>query len=200
VSGDRDAGDLTTRSDAWHRLSAEIRTCTKCPLSLTRTHAVVHRGSLTPRVLFVGEAPGVAEDRAGLPFVGRSGRRLDAAIARLGLAPEAFGVVNLVKCHPPKNRFDAAAAGACRPYLDRQIGLLEPRLVVTLGAHALRALVPDGPPVLRAAGRARPDLRPPIFPLIHPAAAMRSRRWSERWDRDVDALGRWLEENPAQPV
>jgi uracil-DNA glycosylase len=189
----RASGDVTL----WNELSAEIRSCRLCPLHERRTQAVVYRGSLTPRVLFVGEAPGVAEDRSGIPFVGRSGQRLDAAIARIGLTVEQFGVLNLLKCRPPQNRFDPAAARTCRPYLDRQVTFLSPRVLVTLGAHAFRAFAPDGPPILRAAGRPHPGATPPLFPLLHPAAAMRSRRLAERWTRDVDALGRWLREGPA---
>lgn len=153
---------------------------------------MVYRGGLSPLVVFVGEAPGATEDREGLPFVGRSGRRLDGAIERAALAPEEVGVLNLIKCRPPANRFDRAAARTCRPFLDRQLDLLRPRGLVTLGAHALRALDPTAPPVLRAAGEARPIGRGTLFPMIHPAAAMRSRRLAERWVHDVDALARWI--------
>ena len=181
----------------WARLSREIRTCQRCPLGRTRTQAVVYRGSLTPRVVFVGEAPGVLEDRSGIPFVGRSGRRLDAAIERLGLGSPEFGVLNVLKCRPPGNRFDRSAARTCRPYLDRQLALLRPEVVVTLGASALRAMDPAAPPILAAAGRPRPSRPWPIFPLLHPAAALRSRRWASRWEDDLRALGKWLAARPA---
>ena len=184
----------------WRLLSEEIRGCRKCRLHATRTQAVVYRGSLTPKVLFVGEAPGSAEDRVGIPFVGRSGRHLDAAVARLGLTPEEFGVLNVLKCRPPGNRFDPGAARTCRPYLDRQIALLDPEVLVTLGSHALHALAPDAPSVLLAAGRPRSRGERPIFPLIHPAAAMRSRRLLARWTHDVAELHRWLAHRRAQPV
>jgi uracil-DNA glycosylase len=187
-------------ADVWRELSDEIRSCRKCRLHETRTQAVVYRGSLTPKILFVGEAPGAAEDREGIPFVGRSGQRLDAAVARLGLRAGEYGVLNLLKCRPPQNRFDRAAARTCRPYLDRQVELLSPRVLVTLGSPALHALDPDAPPILLAAGRPRSVSPRPLFPLIHPAAAMRSRRMAERWTHDVDALGRWLPRNLAQPV
>ncbi|HXY46964.1 MAG TPA: uracil-DNA glycosylase [Thermoplasmata archaeon] len=177
---------------AWEQLSEEIRRCQRCPLGRTRIQAVVYRGSLTPRVVFVGEAPGAAEDRAGIPFVGRSGARLDAAIERLGLTPPEFGVLNVLKCRPPRNRFDPTAARTCRPYLERQLELLRPTVLVPLGRSALRALDPRAPSVLRAAGRPRSSGPVAVFPLLHPAAALRSRRWAERWDRDVSSLGEWL--------
>jgi len=188
---------LAARPDAWERLSAEICSCRKCPLGSVRTQAVVYRGGRSPRVVFVGEAPGVEEDRIGLPFVGRSGRELDRAVARLGLSEGEFGVLNLLKCHPPENRFDRAAARACRPFLDRQLALLRPRVVVTLGARALAAIDPAAPPMLSAAGHPRPSAVPSHFPLLHPAAALRSRRWRERWDHDIEVLASWLTERAA---
>jgi uracil-DNA glycosylase len=186
------------RTASWEELSREIRACRRCPLGATRTHAVVYRGGPRPEVVFVGEAPGAEEDRLGLPFVGRSGQRLDRAIRQLGLASGSVGILNIVKCRPPENRFDRAAAAACRPFLDRQLDLLRPRVVVTLGAHALEALAPDAPRVLAAAGRAREERDPPIFPMIHPAAAMRSRRWAERWTHDLAAFERWWGERGTQ--
>jgi uracil-DNA glycosylase len=186
--------------ERWQQLSEEIRACQRCPLHKTRTQAVVYRGSLTPQVLFVGEAPGATEDHAGLPFVGRSGQRLDAAIDEVGLTDEDFGVLNILKCHPPGNQYDPAAERACRPYLDRQLAFLAPKALVSLGAHAFHALAPNGPAILAAAGRSYPGSSPPLFPLIHPAAAMRSRRLVARWAQDVTALGRWLAARPAQPV
>jgi len=183
--------------EAWDRLSDEIRACRKCPLGELRTHAVVYRGGLTPRVLFIGEAPGTDEDRTGIPFVGRSGRELDRAVSALALAEEEFGVLNLLKCRPPGNRFDRSAARTCRPYLDRQLELLRPDVIVTLGARALAAIDATALPMLSAAGRPRTIRGTPHFPLIHPAAALRSRRLRQRWERDVRVLGRWLGERLA---
>ncbi len=125
---------------------------------------------------------------------------MDAAIDALGLAPAEIGIVNLLKCRPPENRFDPRAWAACRPYLDRQLAWLNPERLVSLGANALRALDPSAPPVLIAAGAPRATPRGPLFPLVHPAAALRSRRLAERWSTDLGALGRWLASAPAQPV
>jgi uracil-DNA glycosylase family 4 len=195
-----DPRDPSATRRVWEQLSEEIRSCQKCPLHATRTQAVVYRGSLSPRLLFVGEAPGAAEDRVGRPFVGRSGQRLDAAVAHLGLSESDYGVLNLLKCRPPENRFDRAAARTCRPYLDRQIELLSPPVTVTLGSPALHALAPEAPAMLQAAGSPRKWEHGALFPLIHPAAALRSRRLADRWTHDIDALGRWLAGSPAQPV
>jgi uracil-DNA glycosylase len=186
--------------ETWATLTREIASCRRCELHATRTQVVVYRGAPDPRVVFVGEAPGAEEDRTGLPFQGRSGKRLDAAILSVGLRNSDFGIVNLIKCRPPENRFDPKAAAACRPYLDRQLDWLRPQRLVTLGAHALRALDPSAPPVLTSAGTPRATSRGPLFPMIHPAAALRSRRLAERWTADVGTLGRWLASPLAQPV
>ena len=175
----------------WVQLAREIEACRRCPLGATRAHVVVYRGSLTPQIVFVGEAPGAEEDRQGVPFVGRSGRVLDAAVCSLGIEEEAWGVLNLIKCRPPGNRFDPGAARACRPFLDRQLALLRPEVVVTLGARALRALDPGAPPILRSAGTVRDTPGRWVFPLLHPAASLRSQRWAARWDRDVESLAKW---------
>lgn len=147
-------------------------------------------------MVFVGEAPGAAEDRLGLPFVGRSGRILDRAIESIGLSERSVGVLNVLKCRPPGNRFDRSAAEACRPHLDRQLSLLRPRRLVTLGAVALRALDPEAPRVLQAAGRPRPTAYGPLFPLVHPAASLRSTAMRTRWDHDVRELAEWCGRSP----
>lgn len=143
-------------------------------------------------VVFVGEAPGAMEDRLGLPFVGASGRRLDTAIDQLRLQPNDFGVLNLVKCRPLGNRFVEEAARTCRPYLDRQLDLLRPRLIVTLGAHALQAFDPTAPAITAAAGQMRDWKGRRLFPLVHPAAGLHSRRMKERWEQDVATLAALL--------
>jgi uracil-DNA glycosylase len=127
-----------------------------------------------------------------VPFVGRSGKLLDRAVGELGATLGAYGVLNVLKCRPPENRFDPHAAATCRPYLWRQLELLEPRVLAPLGARALRALDPAAPPILQAAGVPRPGPTAWLFPLVHPAAALRSRRLRARWEGDVRALGRWL--------
>ncbi len=144
------------------------------------------------RVLFLGEAPGAQEDRVGRPFVGSSGRSLDAAIASLGLAPDEVGILNLIKCRPPHNRFDRNAWGACRPHLEHQLELLRPDWIVTLGANALRAFLPSarvltgfsGVPIL-ADGRR-------IYPMLHPAAMMHNPRLRPRWEQELEGFRQLL--------
>ncbi len=176
----------------WVRLGNRIRRCRRCPLGFERTHVVIHRGSLHPKVLFVGEAPGRAEDRIGVPFVGAAGVRLDRAIATLGLAPEEVAVVNVIKCRPPRNRFRQDAAAACRPFLARQVAWLKPSIVVPMGVHALAAFRPDLLPISSAAGRAYRWRAISLFPLLHPAATLHSAAFGRRWEHDLTRLDRFL--------
>lgn len=176
----------------WTRLNREIDRCRRCPLGSLRQHVVIHRGSLRPRVLFIGEAPGTAEDRLGVPFVGAAGKRLDRLIGQLGLLESEFAIVNVIKCHPPGNQLIDEAVVACRPFLARQIEFLQPIMIVTLGVAALSAFKPNLLPITHAAGwlsRWRGLL---FFPLIHPAAAARSNTLRRRWDHDGKSLARVL--------
>ncbi|MCI4339772.1 MAG: uracil-DNA glycosylase [Thermoplasmata archaeon] len=188
-----DAGAL---GGPWDRLTHEIEQCVRCPLHRNRTHAVVYRGGDHPRVVFVGEAPGRDEDRLGKPFVGRAGRVLDRAIERVGLVAADVGIINLIKCRPPDNRFDPAAETACHPYLDRQLDLLRPERLVTLGRHALHALVPEAPAITLAAGHVQSGPRGAVFPLLHPSAPMHAPRLAARWEQDVELLRAWLASPP----
>jgi uracil-DNA glycosylase len=143
-------------------------------------------------VLFVGEAPGASEDRLGVPFVGAAGQRLDRLVARLGLLESEFAVVNVIKCHPPGNKFSTVAASACRPFLARQVEFLQPIMIVTLGVAALTAFRPDLLPITRTAGRRFRWRGLLFFPMIHPSAAARSRKFLRRWDKDGHSLARLL--------
>ena len=176
----------------WSGLVAEIADCRRCPLYRSRHRVVVYRGPARPRVLFIGEAPGYEEDLRGLPFVGRAGQRLERAVQALRMGPQEYGVANLIKCRPPANRFPPASARACREFLDRQIGLLDPEGLVPLGRHALHGLLPRAGPISSASGRAHHLGRRWVFPLLHPAAALHDPRRRERWERDVRALRRFL--------
>jgi uracil-DNA glycosylase len=176
----------------WRRLNRAIDRCRRCPLGNLRAHTVIHRGSLRPRVLFVGEAPGVSEDRVGVPFVGQAGKRLDRLVHRLGLLESEFAVVNVIKCHPPGNEFSLEAAKACRPFLARQVEFLQPIMIIPLGVSALAAFRPDLLPIGRSAGRLFRWRGLHFFPLLHPAAASRSTGFLRRWERDGTALSKLL--------
>jgi DNA polymerase len=122
----------------WPRLVEAMSGCPACPLSLSRTRVVPGVYPQAARILLVGEAPGAEEDAGGLPFVGRSGQLLDTLLAEAGLVRDELAICNVVKCRPPANRPPRAGeVRTCRPWLDRQVELIDPAVVVTLGATAL---------------------------------------------------------------
>jgi uracil-DNA glycosylase len=176
----------------WTRLNREIDRCRRCPLGYLRKHTVIHRGSLRPRVLFIGEAPGASEDRDGVPFVGAAGKRLDKLVARLGLLESEFAVVNVIKCRPPGNKLTDESARACRPFLARQVEFLQPIMIVTLGVAALAAFKPALLPITHAAGWLSKWRGLLFFPMIHPAAAARSNALRRRWEHDGKSLEKIL--------
>ncbi|MGH9081855.1 MAG: uracil-DNA glycosylase [Acidimicrobiales bacterium] len=157
-------------------LAARAAECTRCPLAATRTQVVFGVGHPVADLMLVGEGPGRDEDLAGEPFVGRSGRLLDRLMAEeLGLDRRSCYIANMVKCRPPQNRDPRPAElAACRGYLDRQIELVAPRVIVSLGNVATRALLGTGEGIGRLRGRAYPLGAAQLVPTYHPAAALRS--------------------------
>jgi DNA polymerase len=124
------------------RIAEEVRQCCKCGLGSERTNAVPGEGNPDARIMFVGEAPGADEDAQGRPFVGRAGQLLDKIIAACGLKRSDVFIGNILKCRPPGNRDPRAdEIISCLPYLQRQIEIIEPEILVALGAHAARTLL-----------------------------------------------------------
>src|SRR5436309_11593597 len=161
----------------WREASA----CTRCPqLASTRQTVVFGSGDADSDLMFVGEAPGANEDRLGLPFVGQAGRLLDQLLGEIGLSrPEVF-VVNVLKCRPPGNRDPLPQEiDNCQGYLFRQLELIEPRVVCTLGNFATKLLRGDPTGITRLHGRAEERVIGPravrLYPLYHPAAALYTR-------------------------
>lgn len=153
-------------------LNEEVRTCTRCALSRTRTEAVPGEGPLAAELLFVGEAPGYHEDQQGRPFVGPSGRFLEELLASIGLQRDQVFITSRVKCRPPNNRDpEPDELAACAPYLERQLALLNPRMIVTLGRYALARWSP-GASIMRMHGQPLREGTRLIFPMLHPAAAL----------------------------
>jgi uracil-DNA glycosylase len=192
-------GDQGRRA-ALASLAIEIAACRQCPLGSTRRQVVVYRGPTEPQVVFVGEAPGAEEDRQGLPFVGRAGQRLERALVAADVDVSRAGFLNLIKCRPPDNKFDRAAARTCRPFLDRQLALLRPEIVVPLGARALETFATGSATITKSAGRPQPGSHPVVFPLLHPAAPLHDPRLRARFDHDVGELGRFLRAQAPETV
>ncbi len=160
-------------------LAAEAATCTRCRLHESRTQVVFGQGSPTAEVMFVGEAPGFHEDKQGLPFVGPSGQLLNRLLAGISLRREDVYICNVVKSRPPNNRDPQAdEIAACRPWLDGQIRLVDPKVVVTLGNFAAKTLLGTATGITRLRGRTYPFQGRLLLPTFHPAAALRAERTS----------------------
>jgi DNA polymerase len=152
-----------------------VRSCTACPeLAQTRTTVVVGDTPTAPRLLFVGEAPGASEDVAGRPFVGKGGQLLDALMSEAGLSRRHAAVLNVLKCRPPANRTPSRAeAWRCAGWLDRQVALLDPPLVVTLGRTALTWSLGPAATIESARGVVHAWRGRRLVVSYHPSAAMR---------------------------
>ncbi len=163
-----------------HRELAHLReivaTCTKCRLACTRTNVVLGEGDPRARIVFVGEGPGYEEDQTGRPFVGKAGALLTQIIeAGMHLARDEVYICNVVKCRPPENREPQEdEVRACFPFLERQIAIVNPKVIVTLGHCAAAALTGDRRPVrmLRGTWHYYRDI--PVMPTYHPAYVLRN--------------------------
>jgi len=177
-------------------LADACRQCQRCSLAQGRNQVVLARGNPAARLLLIGEAPGAEEDRQGLPFVGRSGQLLDRLLAEAGLDPQRdLYIVNGIKCRPPENRRPTPAElAACRPWLERQIALVDPELILLVGATALQAVLGVKGGITRLRGQWLPGDGPllagrSLMPLLHPSYLLRnaseavdSPRWHTRAD------------------
>ena len=153
----------------------EVKGCTRCELSQNRTHTVFGEGDPESRLMFVGEGPGENEDLSGRPFVGKAGGLLDKMIAGMKLGREDVFIANVVKCRPPGNRVPLAGeVAACTPYLDRQIEVIRPAVIVTLGLPATRHLLGGKAPMGRMRGQWHEYRGIRVMPTYHPAYLLRS--------------------------
>ncbi len=157
-------------------LPARVEACRRCSLGSSRTCSVFGEGSPTADLVFCGEAPGLDEDRSGRPFVGAAGQLLSAMIERgMKLRREDVYVLNTLKCRPPRNRApQPIEVAACRPFLEEQLAVLRPRVIVALGNHAVRALLGESPPISSIRGQVIPALGTRVVPTFHPAYLLRN--------------------------
>jgi uracil-DNA glycosylase family 4 len=187
------------RREALIEVYREVSTCTRCPLHATRTKAVFGAGDSNAQLMFIGEAPGAEEDRQGLPFVGRAGQLLNQLLEEIGMTREDVFVANILKSRPPGNRDpQPEEIQACWPYLERQIELIEPHVVATLGNFATKRIT--GSPIGITRVRGTPQLHELagrtvfVFPLLHPAAALRTPSLVETLRDDFTRLRALLDE------
>ncbi len=194
------AGGTAPREDGqdWQPLRERVAVCTRCALSQTRTQTVFGVGDMSADWLVVGEAPGAEEDRRGEPFVGRAGQLLNAMLRAIGLAREQVYIANVLKCRPPGNRDPLAAeARECMPYLERQIALLRPKVLLVVGRIAAQNLLGTDARLasLRQKIHAFGVERVPMVVTYHPAYLLRTpadkrKAWEDlKFAREVASRG-----------
>lgn len=182
------------RKRALDQIAAEVSVCRLCPLHVGRTNAVPGEGHPDTEVVFVGEGPGFNEDQQGRPFVGQAGGLLNELLKAIGWRREEVFITNVVKCRPPQNRDpEPSEIAACAPYLRRQLEVLDPAVVVTLGRHSLQTFMPGARiggvhgtvhPVDPQTGAANAQ----TYAMYHPAAALRASSLKQTMLQDMAGL------------
>ncbi|NJD98530.1 uracil-DNA glycosylase [Thermococcus sp. LS1] len=185
------------KEELMKKLEEKIKSCRKCSLGELRTNAVPGSGSYDAKIMFVGEAPGYWEDQKGLPFVGRAGKVLDELLAEIGLSRDDVYITNIVKCRPPDNRDPTEdEIKACSPYLDRQIDIIRPRVIVPLGRHSMRYILEkfgfEVEPISKIHGKTFEAHtlfgKIVIMPMYHPAVALYRPALKEELRKDFQKL------------
>lgn len=178
------------------KIERQIHNCTLCTLCTKRNRAVPGNGSRTADVMFIGEGPGYYEDQQGLPFVGRAGRLLNEMLETIGMKREDVYVTNMIKCRAPNNRDPLPIEiNACAPYLDKQIQMISPKIIVTLGRYSTGKFFPDVP-IGELRGKPSTWNGMTIYPMYHPAAALRNSNLRAALERDFQNLPTLLHEAP----
>jgi uracil-DNA glycosylase len=181
-------------NDPLENLSLKVRGCTLCKLSRTRKNVVAGEGSSSAKVMLVGEAPGKHEDLEGRPFVGYSGRILDAALSKAGIKRSEVFITNVVKCRPPNNRRPQRnELIACMGHLERQISLVSPKIICILGSTAYRSLL-GGKSIVADRGKIVEKEGKRFFLTVHPASTIYSRSLRSALEKDLSILAREIRE------
>jgi DNA polymerase len=178
AEADQSAGVTSLGMDAfdWEQLTQAVRSCQRCELHKSRSQGVVGVGDRQAEWLIIGEAPGAEEDRQGEPFVGQAGKLLDAMLAAIGLKRgDKVYIANVLKSRPPGNRDPRPEeVAACLPYLERQIDLIQPRLIVALGRFAAQSLLATDSSISKLRGRVHAYRGVPMVVTYHPAYLLRN--------------------------
>lgn len=185
--------------EALEALHAQIRACVACPLSQSRIQAVPGDGPVTARIMAVGEAPGETEDRMGRPFVGAAGQLLTRLLESVGLQRSDLYICNVLKCRPPGNRDPLPEeVDACAHFLDAQVELIRPDVILLLGRHALQRILPGAPGISRSHGTRIRDRGRLYVPLYHPAAALYNGGLMATLEDDMRKVRNYLDEAEAE--
>ena len=188
---------IKNKKELYEKLIKEIDDCTKCDLHYDRNKIVIGDGNLDSKVMFIGEAPGEEEDKQGLPFVGRAGQLLTKMLAAINLTREDVYIANIVKCRPPLNRIPLPPEiQTCYPYLTKQLQIIHPLLIVTLGAPATQTLLKTKSSITQMRGKFyqyEQDIH--VLPTFHPAFLLRNPpKKREAWD-DLKLISKFITDN-----
>ncbi|MCK4525225.1 MAG: uracil-DNA glycosylase [Candidatus Andersenbacteria bacterium] len=173
-------------------LNNQILKCEKCALCKTRTNVVPGKGSSKAEIMFIGEGPGKKEDEQGIPFIGAAGKLLDKLLALIDLKREDIYIANVVKCRPPENRDPLPEeVEACRPWLDQQIEIIKPKLIVLLGRHSMDRFLPNQK-ISIDHGKPKRRNGQVYYPIYHPAAALYRNGLLEDLEKDFERIPKVL--------
>lgn len=198
----RSEGGVTrdNRSEAWERLISAAKQCEKCPLASGRQNIVFGEGDRSTRLLFVGEAPGLEEDQQGIPFVGRAGQLLTRILEAADIDRKDIFITNVVKCRPPGNRVPSIEEMlACEDFLKAQIALINPAILVCLGATPTKWILKTGESISRVRGKWFDWKGIKVMPMFHPSFLLRNQSKKKGGPKDLtwtdiqEVRDRWLE-------
>jgi len=186
---------MTDVSQMTHeQLVQAVHSCALCSLQAGRTHAVPGEGPLDADIMFIGEGPGFHEDRQARPFVGAAGKFLEELLASIGMTREQVYITNVIKCRPPGNRDPLPVElSACEPYLERQIQLIKPKVIVTLGRFSMYRYFP-GASISKIHGQPKRVGNVLVVPMFHPAAALHQPKWRPLVESDFKKLPQFITE------
>jgi uracil-DNA glycosylase len=174
--------------DSLEKIAADVRGCPLCKLARTRKNAVPGEGQISAKIMFIGEAPGRSEDEKGKPFVGAAGRILDDLLKKAGIERSQVFITNIVKCRPPNNRVpEEDELIACRPYLDRQIALIKPKVICILGRTAYSSIL-GGSSITANRGKIVERSGQKYFSTFHPAAVIYNKNLLSTLEADLKKL------------
>jgi DNA polymerase len=177
-----------------HQVARAIHDCTRCSLHLERTRVVPGEGPVKSNIMLIGEGPGYHEDKQGRPFVGASGQFLEELLNSIGYKRGDVFIANVVKCRPPGNRDPQLdELEACKDYLDRQIELVDPKVIITLGRYSMNRYFP-GASITKIHGQPQRIGNRLIVPMFHPAAALHQPRWRTMIEEDFKKLPQFIAE------
>lgn len=187
----------SARPETFEQIHTEIGDCTRCPLYQERTHVVHTEGNRKARLMFVGEAPGADEDSQARPFVGRAGQLLTKIIEAIGLKREEVLIGNVNRCRPPGNRAPTTEeASTCKPFLLREIAVVQPEVIVVLGNTAMKNLLDTREGITRLRGRFQDYRGIKVMPTFHPAYLLRDpSKKRETWE-DLKKVRDYLDSHP----